>query len=101
MTPRDYTDYVTDIVQSIDDVASFIAGMSYDDFAADRKTLNAVVRSIEIIGEAAGKLSQEIRDKAPAMPWAKMVGMRNRLVHEYFGIDNRILWKAASEEFPL
>lgn len=100
MTGRDYTDYINDIIESIDDVASFVKGMSYDEFVHDKKTFNAVVRSIEIIGEAAGKLPQDVRHRAPDIPWNKVTGMRNRLAHEYFGIDAQILWKTAVEALP-
>ena len=100
MKPRDYRDYVADMVEAIGDIESFIKGMTYEDFIADKKTRNAVIRSVEVIGEAAAKLPDEIRSKEPQMPWARIVGMRNRLVHEYFGIDNQILWKTVSESIP-
>ncbi|MCK4910713.1 MAG: DUF86 domain-containing protein [Thermodesulfovibrionales bacterium] len=100
MTDRDYRDYLNDIVESVNDIETFIKGLSYEDFIADKKTFNAVVRSIEIIGEASTNLSKDICDKAPDIPWAKMKGMRNRLTHEYFGIDGQILWKTASESIP-
>ncbi len=100
MNERDYRDYLDDIVESIDDIQEFIEGYSFEAFIADKKTFNAVVRSIEIIGEASTKIPQDVCDKAPDIPWAKMKGMRNRLAHEYFGINRETLWKTANEDVP-
>ncbi len=66
--------------------------MSYDDFAEDRKTVDAVVRNLEIIGEAARNLPEEYRDLAPDIEWRKIIGLRNLLTHEYFGINPAIVW---------
>jgi len=98
MVKRVYTDYIQDIFDSINDIESFIKGMNFEDFKDDRKTVNAVVRSIEIIGEASKKIPKSIKEKRPDIPWKKMAGMRDKLIHEYFGIDLEILWKVAKEE---
>lgn len=98
MVKRVYTDYIQDILESINDIENFIKGMNFDDFKNDRKTVNAVVRSIEIIGEASKKIPKSIRDIRPDIPWKKMSGMRDKLTHEYFGIDIEIIWKVAAEE---
>ncbi len=100
MTDRDYRDYINDILESINDIESFIKGWTFEDFIGDKKTFNAVVRSIEIIGEASTNIPQEICDEAPDIPWAKMKGMRNRLAHEYCGTDSDVLWKTASKDIP-
>ena len=98
MVNRVYTDYIQDILDSIQDIENFIQGMRFDDFKSDRKTINAVVRSIEIIGEASKKIPKRLRDTQPEIPWKKMAGMRDKLTHAYFGIDLEIIWKVASEE---
>jgi len=100
MKKREYMDYLNDILDAITDVASFIKGMHYKEFILDRKTLNAVVRSIEIIGEAAKHIPKAIKDKAPEIHWKEIVGMRNKIAHEYFGIDNKIVWETAKRYLP-
>jgi uncharacterized protein with HEPN domain len=72
--------------------------MSFEEFRKDRKTINAVVRSIEVIGEASKKIPKTITANYPGVPWKKMAGMRDKLIHEYFGIDLEILWKVAKED---
>ncbi|MBF0520402.1 MAG: DUF86 domain-containing protein [Nitrospirae bacterium] len=91
-------DYLNDISQSADDAISFIEGMRYEEFVMDRKTLNAVVRSLEIMGEASRHVPKRIRDKASDIPWGEMKGLRNRIAHEYFGIDNEIVWHIVSHD---
>ncbi|MDD5258546.1 MAG: DUF86 domain-containing protein [bacterium] len=100
MIKRDFRDYIKDIIESIHDIEKFITGMDYVKFSKDKKTINAVVRSVEIIGEATKKLPKAFRDKYTDIPWKKMAGMRDKLIHEYFGIDKEILWKVAEEDIP-
>lgn len=97
---RDYRDYLQDILEAIRDIADFTAGMDFDAFARDKKTINAVVRSIEVIGEAAKRIPKSLQDRYASVPWKKMISMRNKLIHEYFGIDLEILWKVVTEEAP-
>jgi len=100
MVERDYRDYLQDIIDAINDIGNFIEGMTFDDFKKDKKTVNAVIRSIEVIGEATKKIPDSVRDKNPPIPWKKMAGMRDKMIHEYFGIDLEILWKTATEDVP-
>ena len=95
---REYLDYIQDIINSIDDVEVFIKGFDFEGFKKDKKTINAVIRSLEVIGEAAKKIPDEIKEKNNDIPWKNISGMRDKLVHEYFGVDEEIVWKVASEE---
>jgi len=100
MKKRDYQDYLIDILDSINDIENFIRGMNFEEFKRDKKTIYAVVRSIEVIGEATKKIPRALKDKHRVVPWKKMAGMRDRLIHEYFGIDVEILWKTVREDIP-
>ena len=97
---REYGDYVQDIYDAINEVELFIEGMVFKDFIQDKKTINAVIRSVEVIGEASKKIPERIRNTYPSIPWKKMSGMRDKLIHEYFGIDLEILWKVAKDNVP-
>ena len=79
---------------------SFIDGRQRSSLDEDRMLLFALVRAVEIIGEAASRVTLETRCAAPAVPWIAIIGMRNRLVHAYFDIDRDILWKTVTEEIP-
>ena len=100
MKRRDYEDYLQDIVDSIDDIKSFTGSMTFEDFTMDRKTINAVIRSIEVIGEATKRIPKSIRAKYPSIPWKKLTGMRDKMIHEYSGVDIGILWKTVKEDVP-
>jgi len=97
---RNVTLYIRDILQSMQDAIEFIQGMSYDQFAADKKTFNAVVRSVEIIGEAAKNVPDDIRGKYPEVPWKEMSGMRDKVIHFYFGVNREAVWLVAKERIP-
>jgi len=97
---RDFIDYIYDIVNSIEEIADFIQNIDYETFSEDRKTINAVIRSLEVMGEAATNIPQNIKEKYSEIPWKRMTGMRNKLIHQYFGVDNEIVWEVCAEEIP-
>lgn len=100
MREREFGDYIQDILQALGEIEDFTVGMQFKDFAKDKKTINAVVRSLEIIGEAAKKIPDSFRERYSKIPWKRMAGMRDKLIHEYFGIDLEIIWGAISDELP-
>lgn len=91
-------DYLNDILESISDIREFTAGMDKESFFNDKKTIKAVVRSLEVIGEAASKLPLNIRGLYSEIPWQETIAMRNRLIHEYFGVDLDIVWQTIEED---
>ena len=97
MKKRVYKDYLCDIIDSMVDMEKFIENMAFEDFTNDRKTINAVIRSIEVIGEATKNIPKSIRNKYHSVPWKKMAGMRDIMIHEYFGVDVEIVWKTVRE----
>jgi len=90
--PRDYLLYLDDILDSVNNIRDYTKGMDYNMFRRDRKTLDAVIRNLEIIGEAATRLPEPICSKAEDIEWRKIKGLRNILIHEYFGVSLPIIW---------
>ena len=98
--PREYEDYLNDISDAIKKIEIFIKGLEFDDFKKDDKTKFAVIRALEIIGEATKNIPDEIRNKHPKIPWKDMAGMRDVLIHGYFGVDEEIVWLTIKEKIP-
>lgn len=95
---RDFRLYLDDMLTAGDKVLRYTEGMSFDDFVADEKTFDAVVRNLQIIGEAAAKVPSEVRDRHVTVPWMEIVGFRNVVVHNYFGIDEEIIWRVVESQ---
>lgn len=89
-----------DILESIQKIQKFTKGMSFDKFINDDKTVDAVIRNFEIIGEASNRLPDEFKDKHDEIDWARIRGFRNRIVHDYFGIDHSIVWSIIKGYVP-
>ena len=100
MTEREYVDYVRDMLDAVDKAARFVAGMDYDAFAADDKTVFAAIRALEVIGEACRQLPEEVRAAHPGVPWRSIAGTRDRLIHRYFGVDLEVVWKTVQDDLP-
>lgn len=97
---RIYPDYIKDILNSINETEEFVEGMGFKEFVADQKTVNAVIRSLEVLGEAAKNIPDSLWKEYPEIPWAKMAGMRDKLIHEYFGVDLEIVWQVIHKDLP-
>jgi uncharacterized protein with HEPN domain len=92
--------YVKDVIQNMLDAEEFIQGLSYEAFISDKKTFNAVVRSIEVIGEAVKNIPDSVRSRYSDIPWKEMAGMRDKLIHFYFGVDKEAVWVTVKERIP-
>ena len=97
---RTYRDYVADLLSSLREIEEFTRGLAFESFARDRKTVNAVLRSLEVMGEAAKRIPADIRQQHPTIPWRRMAAMRDKLIHEYAGVDLEIVWVVVKEELP-
>lgn len=95
-----YIDYLKDPLEAIEKATMFVEGMGYEEFSRDAKTVYAVIRALEIVGEATKKIPQEVKDHYREIPWREIAGMRDKLVHDYFGVNQVVVWKAVSEDLP-
>jgi uncharacterized protein with HEPN domain len=101
MSERNFELYLTDILESGRAIQSYVQGIEFKGFADDRMRYTAAIREFEIIGEAVGKLPEDIKAKHPNVPWREIKDFRNMLIHEYFGVDLRIVWNAIHQDLPL
>lgn len=95
---RDWRLYADDIIEACGKIRRYMAGVTFDAFAADELTHDAVIRNLEIIGEAAGKLPKEVTVRAPQIPWRLICDMRNVLAHAYFGVSLKVVWDTATTQ---
>jgi len=97
-TDRLIIDYLNDILDSINNIKSFLEDIDYPAFEKDTKTQYAVIRALEIIGEASKKIPKEVKENYSWIPWRFMAGMRDKLIHDYFGADIQVVWNTAIED---
>lgn len=101
MSSRKAELYLEDIKDSIKKIEKYTRGMDFAEFSHDMKTVDAVIKNLFVIGEATNNIPKEIKIKHPNVAWREISGMRNKIVHEYFGIDEEILWKTIKEDIPV
>jgi uncharacterized protein with HEPN domain len=97
---RTALDFLADIRDAAINARKFVAGMSYEQFVADTKTVFAAVRALEIVGEAAKRIPPDVRQKAPDIPWRAMAGIRDKLIHDYVSVDPEIVWRTIGDDLP-
>jgi uncharacterized protein with HEPN domain len=100
MTKRELDDFLQDILDAIGAIERFITGVSFEEFAQNEEKIFAVEKAIEIIGEAVKNIPDSLRTQYPEIPWKSIAGMRDKLVHEYWGADVNILWKTVQQRLP-
>lgn len=93
MKKRNYTLYIRDILDAIRKIDEYVKNLSFDEFRKNDMAIDAVIRNFEIIGEASKSIPSDIKSKYPSIPWKEMSGMRDKIIHEYFGVDLEIVWE--------
>jgi uncharacterized protein with HEPN domain len=101
MSKRGIKLYLEDVNESIRKIEKYTHGINFDEFSKDDKSIDAVVRNLSIIGEAVINIPKEIKAKNPDVAWKEIKGMRNKVIHEYFGVDEDILWKTIQGDLPV
>ena len=97
---RDISLYLQDILDAMRAIEKFVEGINFAEFKADDKTSSAVIRKFEIIGEAAKQVPEDMRNKYNLLPWKEMAGMRDRLIHFYFGVKHELVWQTIKDVIP-
>ena len=99
--PRDAGAFLDDVVEACDRIASYSASLSFEQFSTDRKTVDAVVRNLEVIGEAVKNLPDDLRSRIPGIEWQRIAGLRDILIHHYFGLDLSLIWDVVQTKVPV
>ena len=100
MSKRPTNLLLNDMLDVIDRIEQYTQGLSFETFSKDQKTIDAVARNFEILGEAANRLPDDFKEKHSIIEWYKVVGLRHRIIHEYFGLDLQIIWQIIHKDLP-
>ena len=92
--------YFEHILECINKIQTYSSKLTYEDFIKNEMVLDAIIRNLEIIGEAANKISNKSKEMNPQIPWKQIIGMRNRLIHDYFGVDSGAVWQTLKDDLP-
>ena len=101
MSKRPIELLLNDMLDAIGKIEQYVDGLTFETFSSDQKTIDAVARNLEIIGEAANRLPEDFKAKYSSIEWYKVVGLRHRIIHEYFGIDLQIIWQIVHTDLPI
>jgi len=97
---RDYKLFIKDILECINKIENFVGEMSFDEFMKDEKTKSAVIRELEVMGEATKNIPKSIRDKYKNLPWSQIAKTRDKIIHFYFGVDYEVIWEVVKKRLP-
>jgi len=100
MRKVDFRVYIQDILEAIQRIDEYLTGITFEEFSKDNKTIDAVVRNFAVIGEAARNVPVSVKRKHPEIAWKRMSGMRDKVIHQYFGVDPHILWDTSKIDLP-
>ena len=100
MSERSYRMFAEDILEAMDKIERYISSLTYEVFAQNEVIVDAVVRNLEIIGEASGNIPEDVKGRHTHIPWKRMIGLRNLIIHRYFRVDLDIIWEIISKNLP-